>query len=369
VRILQVVTRLGLGGAERVAETLAVGLVARGRDVTFVPIAGVRDREIAGRMHDNLVKHGVDVVAGGTPSSAKLAVLDGALRLARTIDRVRPDLVHLHTEIPEFAWALASVRSRRVRVVPVVRTVHNTVLWGGWSRAGRFAEGRLAGARVAAVSEAARDAFGGWLAKADRAAADPVVIYNGIDMDDLDERPRQPNDPPVLCFAGRFEHQKGIDVFVDSIGRLMDGGSTFRVAIYGAGTFARDVAGLATRWPDRVVVGPPRAGLHARLGSFDAICMPSRFEGMPLLAVEALCTGVPILATRAPGLDEVVPASYPGRCPPGDPAAYASVVEDFLAHRSAWAAQAVRARPDARARFSLETMIGAYDDLYAEAVS
>ena len=168
VRILQVVTRLGMGGAERVAESLATGLVARGHEVTLAPVAGVRDKDVARHMRETLAGGGVRAVRGGSASSAKVAAIEAALRLRQTVERVRPDLVHLHTEIPEFTWALAGLASRRVRRVPVVRTIHNTVLWGGWGRAGRLAEGRLGAEHVAAVSEAARSAFEAWLVAAGR---------------------------------------------------------------------------------------------------------------------------------------------------------------------------------------------------------
>ena len=373
MRILHVVTRLGLGGAERVAETLASGMVARGNEVTFVPVAAIRDRAIASHMHDSLVEHGVEVVGGAIAATAKVAVLEGARRLARTVERVRPDLVHLHTEIPEFAWALAGLRSRRVREVPVVRTVHNTVLWGGWSWAGRFAERRLTGARVAAVSRGALAAFVEWQATAGSQPAEPIVIYNGVDVASLAvaslaEDPRRLLERPILCFAGRFELQKGIDVLLESIARLTELDPPFLLAIYGAGKLEPSVAHAAALWPDRVVVGPPMPDLRARLGSFDAILIPSRFEGLSLLAVEALCTGVPVLATGTTGLDEVFPAWYPGRCPPGDAAAFADVIRDFLGNPAAWREQALRARPEARGRFSLETMVAAYERLYAETV-
>jgi glycosyltransferase involved in cell wall biosynthesis len=369
VRILQVVTRLGMGGAERVAETLAAGLVARGHEVTFAPIAGVRDRAVADHMRANLVARGVTVDAAASTSNAKLAVAEAALRLARTVDRARPDLVHLHTEIPEFGWALAGLGSRRVRGLPVVRTVHNTVLWGGWGRAGQFAEGRLEAARVAAVSEAARAAFADWRTTAKRAPAEAVVIYNGIEVAGLPDGPGAPHDPPVLGFAGRFERQKGVDVLLDSLAGLLDGGPRFRVEIHGDGSLAGDVAQAAARWPGRVTVGPPVADLRSRLDAFDAILMPSRFEGMPLLAIEALSAGIPLLATDAPGLDEVLPADYPGRCPPGDPAAYAAVIRDFLDHRPAWREKAIAAQPGTRSRFSLGAMLDSYERLYAELLS
>ena len=369
MRILHVVTRLGLGGAERVAETLATASAARGHHVSLLPIVAARDHAYRDEMTRRLAAQGVEVAASAASSTAKIAVLEGAGRLARAVARVRPDVVHLHTEIPEFAWALASVPSRGVRAVPVVRTIHNTVLWGGWGRMGRFAERRLAGAGAAAVSVAARGAFLDWRASAALPHGEPVVIYNGVDPDGLPDGPGEPGRPPLLCFAGRFEPQKGIDVLLESVSRLMGSELSFRLAIFGEGTFGPSVAEAAERSDGGILVSPPVADLRARLGSFDAILMPSRFEGLPLLAVEALCAGIPVLATKAPGLDEVLPDWYPGRCPPGDPVAFAGVMRAFLGDPVAWHEAALRARPDARDRFSLEAMVAAYERLYEQTIA
>jgi glycosyltransferase involved in cell wall biosynthesis len=359
-----------MGGAERVAESLSVGLVAHGHEVTFVPVAGATDPDLADRMQGDLARHGVRVVAGGSATSPRIAALQAAARLARMVERTPTDVVHLHTEIPEFTWALAALlpgtRARRVRVV---RTIHNTVLWGGWGRAGRFAEGRLDGARVASVSHAASAAFAAWRANAGRAPIETTVIYNGIDVSDLPDRPGEPNDPPVLAFAGRYEPQKGVDVLIDGLASVVDRGRPVRIVFRGSGSLAQAVADAADRWPAIVSAGPPLPDLRARLDTFDAILMPSRFEGMPLLAVEALAAGTPLIATDAPGLSEVLPDSYPGRCSPGDPAAYATLIGDFLTDPSAWREAALRAQDDTRRRFSLEAMVGAYVDLYAAAVS
>ena len=366
MRILHVVTRLGLGGAERVAEMLAASSASDGHEVSLLPIVAARDHAYRDEMTTRLIARGVRVRKGAASSTAKIAVVEGAGRLAQTVAAVRPDVVHLHTEIPEFAWALASVPSRGVRTVPVVRTVHNTVLWGGWGRMGRFAERRLAGARVAAVSFAARTAFLDWRANAGPPDDQAVVIYNGVDADGLPDGPGEPGRPPLLCFAGRFEPQKGIDVLLESVTRLTASDPPFRVAIFGEGTLGPIVTDAVARSDGRMVVSPPMADLRARLGSFDAILMPSRFEGLSLLAVEALCAGIPLLATNAPGLDEVLPDWYPGRCPPDDPTAFAEVMRAFLADPAMWREEARRARPVALQRFSLEAMVAAYDRLYEE---
>ena len=348
MRILHVVTHLGLGGAERVAELLAAASASRGHQVGLLPIVSTRDRAYRDEMAARLASRGVRVAESAASSTAKIAVLEGAVRLARTVAAQRPDVVHLHTEIPEFAWALASVASRRVRTVPVVRSVHNTVLWGGWGRMGRFAERRLTAARVAAVSVAARKAFLDWRALAAVPLGEAVVIYNGVDAGALPDGPGKPGRPPVLCFAGRFEPQKGIDVLLESVAQFKGSDRSFRVILFGEGSFGSSVAEAAERSDGCILVSPPVADLRERLGSFDAILMPSRFEGLPLLAVEALCAGIPILATRAPGLDEVLPDWYPGRCPPGDPTAFAGVMRAFLLDPEAWRGAAQRARAEAR---------------------
>ena len=369
VRILQVVTRLGMGGAERVAETLAIGLVARGNEVTFAPVAGVRDRAVADHMRDNLVARGVAVRPGASASNAKLAVAETALRLAGTVERADPTS-SISTRRSRVRVGPGGSGSRRVRSAPVVRTVHNTVLWGGWGRAGRFAEGRLEGAGVAAVSEAARNAFAEWRVRLDRRA--------GRGERDLQRHrpgrlsltvPARPTNRHASASPGGSSRRRASTSCWPSLAGLIDGERRFRVEIHGDGTLAADVARAAERWPDRVTVGPPVADLRSRLDAFDAILMPSRFEGMPLLAVEALSTGVPLLATDAPGLSEVLPDGYPGRCRPGDAAAYAAVIGDFLDDRPAWREAAIRARPETRSRFSLETMLDSYEHLYAEALS
>lgn len=365
MRILQVVTRLGLGGAERVAETLAGRLVERGHDVTLVTVAGTRDESIAQRMRTDLAARGVGVVDEVASSpNAKVAVVAASRRLRRTAARFRPDVVHLHTEIPEFAWSLARLTSRRTRSIPVVRTVHNTVLWGGWGRIGRIAERQLAGAGVAAVSRSAGDAFIEWRQRSGLEPADPVVIYNGVEPSGLPDGPGAPGNPPRLLFAGRFEPQKGIDVLLGSLATLTGDDPPASFAIHGAGSLEPLVAAAAAERPDRIVAGPPDANLRAHIDRFDAVLMPSRFEGLPLLALEALWTGIPLLATAAPGLDEVFPAAYPDRCPPGDPVAFGALIRDFLRDPATWRGHALDARSDARDRFSMETMVEAYERLY-----
>jgi glycosyltransferase involved in cell wall biosynthesis len=168
----------------------------------------------------------------------------------------------------------------------------------------------------------------------------------------------------VLCFAGRLELQKGIDVLLEALALLDGSDLAFDVVIHGSGRLERHVAAAVARLRRRVELLPPRLDLAGQLRSFDAILMPSRFEGLPMLAVEALVAGVPILATNAPGLDEALPDWYPGRCAVGDPAALAALISGFVRDLGRWRADAEVARTWARDRFSAATMIDRYLELY-----
>ena len=367
MRVLHVITRLHLAGAERVAEILATGLVERGGAAAIAPVAGPRDPELAAQLRARLAAGGVTVLDGRRTSGVRRAALEAPLSLGRAVAAFDPDVVHLHTEIPEFAWALTTIVSRRAARLPLVRTVHNTVLWGGWRLAGRLAEARLGGARVAAVSCGARDAFVERQRRTMRRRASVEVIYNGVECTNAIEAAPWPARTPVLCFAGRLEAQKGIDVLLEALSLLDGSDIAFDVVIYGSGRLERDVAAAVTRLRRHVELLPPRLDLAGRLRSFDAIVMPSRFEGLGLVAIEALCAGVPVLATNAPGLNEALPDWYPGRCAVGDPAALAAMISGFVQDVEPWRAGAEVARQWARDRFAAGTMIDRYLELYRSA--
>jgi len=357
---MHVITRLGLGGAERIAETIATNMTRSDTTSIIVPIAAYTDAVMATAMRDKLERHDVKVIAGGRATGTRRAAFEAVPRLGRIVDRWHPDIVHLHTEIPEFSWAMATITSRAARRTPVVRTIHNTILWGGWSVAGRFAERRLTNAAVVAVSRAASDAFVAWGVGDGRGVVRPSVIYNGVEAVDVD-RPVEVRQIPVLCFAGRFEPQKGIDVMLDALPQIRH---PYRLLVFGSGSLESRVAEAARADPKHLDLSAPIPDLRDRFGEYDAILMPSRFEGLSNLAVEALYGGVPLLATDAPGLSEAMPEWYPGRCRAGDPAAFAAMVDEFLSEPATWTDAVARARIWARERFSAATMVEHYRALY-----
>jgi glycosyltransferase involved in cell wall biosynthesis len=388
LRVLHWITHLGLGGAESVALSLIRGL--RGRCVSAVyAVEGVELSAIGYTMRDELQAANVNLFSGrGIPAKYGGMVLDG-LRGARVVREFKPDVIHLHTEIPEAAYSAMIALRAETRAVPLVRTIHNSRYWHHWPRVGCWCERRMRDPRVAAVSEDARNAFERFRAssKAGPLSTPTRVIYNGVatspaepipfDLDfqtnRLPPRTREVTSGGVtrrIVFAGRFEEQKGADLLPAIVrGVRLPAGTSCEFVLHGSGTYEPLLRQLATQAPRgwTIHVLPPVANLAGQFAAFDLTIMPSRFEGLGLVAIESALAGVPVVATDADGLREALPSQHPWRARAGDAASFVAGLESALAETHRWPQVVAEARAFARTRFDFDTMCDAYFDLYCRA--
>lgn len=365
LRVLHVITHIDMGGAENVALGLIDGLRDR-VDFALFAVLGEGGLSAVGRdMAARLDRWNVPYGFGTTNGFKSGGVIVAARALARMVAQQRPDVIHVHTEIPELTLAVAYLLSRRVRRVPLLRTVHNCELWIAWGGIGRWVTQRLARGEAVAVSCHAAASDAAIVTRTARPV--PDVIYNGVTAPPVAARERSTG-PLRLLFAGRLVHQKGADllpaILAEAHARTMR--RDVVVTIAGSGLLRDDVAaGLANRltgWDVRLV--DPIPHLSERLGDYDTVLVPSRFEGFGLLPAEVLLAGVPVVTTDAPGLNEVIPANYPFRAPVDDVPALgrllAQVIDDPEAARTI---AADHGRGLAR-RFSREAMVSAYGTRY-----
>jgi glycosyltransferase involved in cell wall biosynthesis len=292
-------------------------------------------------------------------------LVQAGLRLARLIDRTRPDLVHLHTELPEACWAVASLLSRRVRQTPVLRTIHNTRLWPAWGAIGRWTERRLGNRRAAAVSQGA---LAGLKALRHAAGLSPLpslgadVVYNGVIPPRRLASPVAPDRPTRVLFAGRLESQKGADLLpaIWKSARTR-AARPAHLTVLGDGSLRPALTASACQ-DGSMTIGEPVSGLADHLASYDVLLMPSRFEGLPLVAVEGFMAGLGFVGFDAPGLREVVPASHPTLPPVGDVEAIAAMLAAAIDAPDQF--RSTETVADVQERFAMRRMLDAYAALY-----
>lgn len=149
-----------------------------------------------------------------------------------------------------------------------------------------------------------------------------------------------PVDPPArgrgplrVLAAGRASAEKGFDVLLDAVERLPAGVCALTLVTGGpqrgrleARIAASGVLGAAVT----LLPLESQGALHARMAAHDAVAVPSRAEGLGMLALEALAIGRPVVASRVGGLEEVVADGVDGfLVAPGDSAALAAALADL----------------------------------------
>jgi teichuronic acid biosynthesis glycosyltransferase TuaC len=178
-----------------------------------------------------------------------------------------------------------------------------------------------AAAGVIAVSSALQDAMVELGTPRDSIA----VIPNGVDSARFHPMPRQgaratlglPPGPMILC-VGNLSANKGFHLVVDAVASLAaeEGMQDLHLAIVGEGPFRAELArtiqarGITDRV--RLVGHTPHDALRLWYGAADAFCLASAMEGMPNAVLEALACGVPVVATAAGGIPEIITSEQIG---------------------------------------------------------
>lgn len=371
-RVLQVVTRLGLGGAEAMAVSLALELQARFEMGVFA-VRGVSAGAPGQALRRQLAEAGIPVFCGSRLPIKLGGMITAGLQATRVMRHFRPQLCHLHTEIPESAFAVCAALTPPDRRPRLVRTIHNSIYWRFWPAVGRWCERQLARARIACVSE---DALAEYTAFRAGSGAGPLphpanVLSNGVRLPpDEPRRPTPGRGPVRLLFAGRFEYEKGVDLLGPTLAAVPPPAPGSELVLYGSGRYRAALARLG-RHPPRdwtVRVLPATDRLLERMREFDLMLIPSRFEGLSLVALEAQAHGLPVVTTRAPGLRRALPSDHPWRARPDDAADFAATLQAALDARATWPAVAERSRAYVAAHFSFERMVAAYGTLYQDAL-
>lgn len=132
-----------------------------------------------------------------------------------------------------------------------------------------------------------------------------VVVLNGISEIvevDIAKPPKWPKGERKLLFVGRFDHQKGVDVFCEALRLLEHNACGILVGDYVLGDTAQlEIPQNVTPagWLDS-------NKLQALYASADILIIPSRWEGFGLVATEAMRAGLPVIASKVGGLPEIV---------------------------------------------------------------
>ncbi|MGW6058817.1 glycosyltransferase [Streptomyces sp. NPDC055189] len=313
------------GGVARVVTDLVKSQLSAGMRVHVACPDG-------GSLPDAVRGAGLSPVRWTATRSPGPGLPDEVRRLARVVGELRPDIVHAHSAKAGLAARLA-LRGR----VPTVFQPH---AWSfeavGGVTAGLALRWERFGARwathVVCVSEAERRT-------GQRAGIDAPwsVIPNGVDVERFRPMPAQAaraalglsGQAPLVVCVGRLCRQKGQDVLLRAWAAVTERMPLARLVLVGDGP---DAAGLRDRAPASVLFAGDVGDATPWYRAADLVVLPSRWEGMALVPLEAMACARPVVVTDVDGARESLPPELVphGLVPAEDPRALARAVVGLL---------------------------------------
>jgi glycosyltransferase involved in cell wall biosynthesis len=374
-----VIARLNMGGPALHVAYLSAGLAERGYETTLVAGSLARGEGSMAYVAEGL---GVEVVRLDALSREISPIRDALsiLRLARLIREQRPRILHTHTAKAGTVGRLAALLAGDARPEVVVHTFHGHVLRGYFgplkSGAFRLLERLLARVttRLIAVSPQVRDdlvALG--VAPPEKFS----VVRLGIELaerletaeEGLDARARLGIGAErfVVGWVGRMTGVKRTDDVLEALRLLRERGVDAVLLMVGDGPDRDHVEQRASE------LGIVRHCLF--LGyqedvsgwyrAFDAMILPSANEGTPVVVIEALAAGCPVVATSVGGVPDVVREGVDGfLVPMGDTEALAERLARLAEDPALRARMGAAGRESVPARYAVERLVGDIDELY-----
>jgi len=359
--ILHVINGEFYAGAERVQDLLALRLDAMGYEVGFACVK-------PDQFPEKRVAKGVPLYL--VPMRSQFDIKVG-FELARIIRERGYMLVHTHTPRAALVGRIASLLTR----VPMVHHVHSPTSRDTESLGRNFINSlieritRIGISRVVPVSKSLE-------AHLMREGVKPGkirMVANGVPTPGALPVRDVPGSEWVIGSVALFRPRKGIEILIEALAILHQKG--FRVRLRAVGEFETEAYRL------RVIDMAKRNGVESfidwigfsrnvdsELAIMDVLVLPSLFgEGMPMVVLEAMALGVPVIASSVEGIPEVLENNVSGLLvTPGDVTGLANALARLIADRSSWTEMREAAYLKQCAEFSDHAMAKRMAEVYRE---
>ena len=359
IRLLLVVDSLEMGGAERQVVDLAVALRRNGYGVMVAC-------SVAGDLSGALEKAGVPV----RPLLERLAKRrlspTYTWRLRQLLRKERFDLVHAHIYASVVAAAIATLGTD----VPLVITEHTEASWQDWRArwVSRWVYRRAE--HVIAVSTPIRRR----LIERDSVHPDLITIIPNAVVPAPEppadaQLPAELRERPLVGVVARLQPEKGVANFLKAAARVAPQFPEAHFVVAGDGPLRQELAALAEDLGlgKRVHFLGFRSDASALMKSLDVLVVPSLTEGSPLVILEAMAAGVPVVASAVGGIPDQIRHDKEGLLvSPGDTDALGDALLALLRDPDRARRLGEAGRRRATSRFSHATMVRQIEDVYRD---
>lgn len=352
LKILQIIPHFGLGGAETMCKHLSEFLQKAGNEVTVISLYDIQTSNT-----EHLEKSGMNVIYLNKKSGFDITAI---LKLKKIIHNIKPDVIHTHLAAIKYAF-FASVGTG----VKLVHTVHSVAQ----KESGKFAiilnKIFLKSNRVvfAALSEEIQSTIKDvYKLKKENI---PVVL-NGIDLENCMVKKEYSLHTPIsVAHVASFQPVKNHIELLKSIVILKNKGYDVNLFLYGDGAERSQIEKFISDNDlfDTVHLCGFQKNVMPLLFESDIFVLPSKYEGIPMSIIEAMGTGMPVVASNVGGiLDMIIHEENGLFCKPVAES-IAQELEKFIKNQNLRERCGKNAVINAN-RFSVQNMVKGYMKIY-----
>jgi glycosyltransferase involved in cell wall biosynthesis len=285
-----------------------------------------------------------------------------ARTIAENLTEFGADIIHSHVYHADFVGYLAGRRAR----VSTVATYHGHTGGDVRNRLYEWADRRLLTRFDAAVCVSQRNLDR--LVRVGGVREKLHLIPNGMAPVDTLIRARARAEiglrpeGPVLGWVGRLSHEKGPDLLIEAVARLdmLD----VELVVIGDGPERDTLKSLATKVGVSTNFVGERDGAASFLAAFDVLISSSRTEGLPMVLLEAMSAGTPVVAFGVGGIPQLLNENTGWVVPPGDVHRLAEAAQEALGDPAEAARRAGRAREIIDREYGVELWLDRLESVY-----
>jgi glycosyltransferase involved in cell wall biosynthesis len=381
MRIVHIITRLIIGGAQENTLLSCEGQHDRGHDVTLVSGPAIGPE---GSLMDRAQRYGYRVIVIDEMLRSIVPFKDfrSYQRITKTLEELKPDVVHTHSSK---AGIIGRWAAHRARVPAIVHTIHGLAFTASTSRianaAYRMAERRTAPitTKIACVASAmAEQSLSANIGRPEQY----VTVYSGMETqpfltppvprEEMRGRLGLSEDQVVVGTIARLFHLKGHDDLLDLAPELCQKYPSLRFVWVGDGllreSFERRIAEMNLQ--DRFILTGlvPPTEIPQLAGAMDILVHPSRREGLARAIVQGQLAGTPAIAYDIDGNREGLIDGQTGYIlPPFDVRQLAERISHLVENAEQRKRMGAAGRDFALGRFDAKVMVDALERVYADA--
>jgi len=212
----------------------------------------------------------------------------------------------------------------------------------------------------------------GWLIEKGEVPSRVRLIESGLDLVRYSPVSKSPevlqqlevsHETIIIGFSGRWSEEKDPLGFIE-IAKLVPKDLPVAFVMTGAGPLTKMVEAAVAEAnfpPGRFHLMGAVPDVAPFIASYDMLCLPSRFDGRPVVVLEALALGVPVLASRVGALPEIIEDAVSGLlCDAGDYASFAEHIVQLARDPNRLQQMKRQARLSAERKFDARRMLGDY---------